>query len=429
MSSSDRGRRRTVARHGALRSPHPFAVFMKAVGIVAAVLLVSVTGVAAYTVYDLAASYATDNTVELEGQAEVPPDIGAIEGGVNLFIAGTDACEPEFAYIFGDRCTGADSGGELNDVNLLVHISDAPRRVTVVSFPRDLMLPIPSCELADGTTSYAMSKQPLNSAFYVGGGSEGNGLSCVVKTISQLTGQSIPFAAKVTWGGVINITDAIGGVEVCVEGGIADPNAGLFLDAGVHEVSGQQALAFLRTRYGVGDGSDLGRISNQQQYMSSLAKKLVSENVLTDPATLYRLATVAVENITKSSSLTNPLTLVQIALAVKDVPFSGIVFVQYPTYTDPSDPNKVVPNYDAADALWAALAANQPLQLTGDAGANDAVVVVEPSTQPTTAPTPDATTGATAAPTPAPTTPVAVLPDAITGSTADQQTCSVGNLG
>ena len=113
---------------------------MKALGIVVAVVLVSGTGVAAYTVYDLAASYATENTVELEEQVVVPPDIGAIEGGVNLFVAGTDACEPEFAAIFGDRCSGSDSEGELNDVNMLVHISDAPRRVTVISFPRDLMI-------------------------------------------------------------------------------------------------------------------------------------------------------------------------------------------------------------------------------------------------------------------------------------------------
>lgn len=427
MSSStpERDRRRTVARHGALKSPHPFTVFLKAVGIVAAVVVVSGLGVAGYAVYDLAASYVSDeNTVELEGQAEVPPDIGAIEGGVNLFVAGTDACEPEFAGLFGDRCSGKDSGGELNDVNMLVHISDNPRRVTVVSFPRDLMLPIPACDRGDGTTNGAMSKQPLNSSFYGGGGSKGNGLSCVVKTISQLSGMSIPFAAKITWGGVINITDAIGGVDVCVEGGIADPDANLYLPAGTSTVSGANALAFLRTRHGVGDGSDLGRISNQQQYMSSLAKKLVSEGVLTNPATLYKLATTAVNNITKSSSLTNPMTLMQIALAVKDVPFQDIVFIQYPTLTDPDNPNKVVPNYAAAKELWAALEANQPLQLTGKAGANDAVIDVTPTQEPTPAPT-----DGTAAPTPTPTESAAVLPEAITGSTAAQSTCSVGNLG
>ena len=101
--------RHTVARHGELRSPHPLAFVAKIVAVVVAVVLVSarrrhVCGV------DLTASFIVD-AVALEGQDPVPPDIGAIEGGVNLFLAGTDACEPEYAGYFGDRCTGADAGG------------------------------------------------------------------------------------------------------------------------------------------------------------------------------------------------------------------------------------------------------------------------------------------------------------------------------
>ena len=104
--------------------------------------------------------------------------------------------------------------------------------------------------------------------------------------------------------------------------------------------------------------------------MSRLARKLVSEEVLSDPATLLKLATTAVDNVTPSKSLTNPLTLVQIALAVKNVPFDEIVFVQYPVLDrSEDDPNKVVPNYESAQVLWDALAANQPLQLTGEVGA------------------------------------------------------------
>ena len=102
--------RRTVARHGELKSPHPLALILKIVGIVVAVVLVSSAGVAAYAAYDITASF-TEDAVDLEGQEAVPPDIGAIEGGVNLARAGTDECEPEYAAYFGDRCTGADAGG------------------------------------------------------------------------------------------------------------------------------------------------------------------------------------------------------------------------------------------------------------------------------------------------------------------------------
>jgi len=410
--------RRTIARHGELKSPHPLAFLLKVLGIIVAVGLVSSAGVAAYAAYDITASF-TESAVDLEGQEAVPPDIGAIEGGVNLLVAGTDECLPEFAAYFGDRCTGDDAAGELNDVNLLVHISDAPRRVTVISFPRDLMAPIPSCTREDGSETGGASKQQINSVFMDGG------LNCVVKTVSQLSGMNIPFAAKVNFGGVINITDAIGGVEVCIgNGGIRDFYTGIDWPAGNRTVQGIEALQFLRTRHGLENGSDLARISNQQQYMSRLARKLVSEEVLTNPATLLKLATTAVDNTTPSKSLTNPLTLVQIALAVKSVPFDQIVFVQYPVVDDPADSNRVVPNYDAADQLWAALAANQPIVLTSDPDAGGGVITQDPVPTDPATPDPAATPGATDAPTET----AIELPDSISGTDASQNTCSAGNL-
>jgi LCP family protein required for cell wall assembly len=410
--------RRTVARHGELSSPSPVGFIMKLVGIVAAVVLVSGAGVAAYAATDVVASFA-DGAVELEGQGPVPPDIGAIEGGVDILLVGTDECEEEYAYLFGARCTGADAGGQLNDVNMLVHISDNPRRVTVVSFPRDLMIPIPSCTREDGSTTSPTSKTQINEAWGYGG------LSCVAKTVSDISGQNIPFAAKVSFGNVINITDAIGGVDVCIgNGGIKDRYTGINWGPGPRTIQGVEALQFLRTRHGLENGSDLARISNQQQYMSSLARKLVSSDVLSDPGTLYKLATTAVDNITPSESLTNPMTLAQIALAIKDVPFEDINFVQFPVATDPADVNRVVPDQRLAEKLWAALAANQPIELTNDQNNTGGVVTVDP--QPTEAPVETAPTPGTSA-TPAPTEEAVALDD-IPGQSAADQTCSAGNV-
>ncbi|WP_322411120.1 LCP family protein [Microbacterium invictum] len=416
--------RKTVARHGRLRSPHPFASLMKMLGIVVAVVLVSGLGIGAYAYYDLTTSFASE-AVELEGQSSVPPDIGAIEGGVNLLLVGTDECEPEYAQYFGARCTGADASGQLNDVNMLLHISDNPRRVTVISFPRDLMVEIPSCTREDGTETGGSSYEQINAAYSYGG------LNCVVKTVSQLSGLNIPFAAKVSFGNVINITDAIGGVDVCIgNGGMRDRNTGIDWEAGERNIQGLEALQFLRTRYGLENGSDLARISNQQQYMSSLARKLVSEEVLTNPSTLLRLATTVVDNVTPSQSLTNPVTLVQIARAVQGVPFDEMVFVRYPVFDDPSDPNRVVPDEAAADQLWAALEANQPLQLTSDPNTSGGVITADPA--PTEAPVEPVEPTEGAAPTdtasPAPTETAAVLPESIQGQTAAQETCSAGNL-
>jgi len=281
-------------------------------------------------------------------------------------------------------------------------------------------VPIPSCTREDGSTSSSTSKTQINEAWGYGG------LSCVAKTISDLSGQNIPFAAKVSFGNVINITDAIGGVDVCIgNGGIKDKYTAINWPAGPRTIQGVEALQFLRTRHGLENGSDLARISNQQQYMSSLARKLVSSEVLSDPTTLYKLATTAVDNITPSESLTNPMTLMQIALAIKDVPFEDIVFVQYPVLTDPADVNRVVPDRDSADQLWAALAANESIEVTHDQDLTGGVIVADPQpTEPTTEPAP--TTDPTAAPAPSE-TPVA-LPDNIPGQNAAQQTCSAGNV-
>ncbi len=167
--------------------------------------------------------------------------------------------------------------------------------------------------------------------------------------------------------------------------------------------------------------------------MSRLANKLKSQDVLSNPATLYKLASTALRNVDPSTSLTNPLTLVQIASAVKDVPFNEIVFIQYPTYTDPSNPNRVVPDRTDADTLWAALAANQPLELSGNLSDGNGVVV-DANATPAPTQTPAPVNTASPAPTetaqasPAPTSDAIQLPSGIAGQTAAQATCSNGNV-
>lgn len=410
MSKNTR-RRRTIARHGQLHTPGPLSQLLKLIAIGLAVVLVSGVGVAAYVVYDLS-STVTANAVELEGTEDLPPDIGEYKGGFNLVLTGVDTCEDAYKQYFGARCTGKDAENTLNDVNLLVHVSEEPRRITVVSFPRDLQVPIPECQDEEGNETSAMSKQSINVAYGTGG------LNCVAKTISELTGQEIQFAASVTFGGVIEITNAIGGVDVCLATPIKDKYTALDLPAGNHTIQGIQALQFLRTRYGVGDGSDLGRIGNQQQYMSSLVRKMISSETLGNVPVMLKLANTGLQNTETSTSLANnPMTIVQIALAVKSVPFEDIVFLQYPSLTDPSNANRVVPNKEAATAMWDAIAQNAQLQVTHENTETDGVIVTEPT--PTTEATPDPSA-----------TPenVVALPDTIKGNSAAQQTCSNGNV-
>lgn len=342
-----------------MKSPSPWASLVRFLGIAMATVLVAGVGVAAFVVTDLQSSFGAD-AVDIGGE-EPPPDIAAYEGPVQILLAGTDVCEPEYADLFGNRCTDAEDGVR-SDVLMLVNISAAPRKVTVVSFPRDLMVSIPECTDANGNPTSPMDREMINAAFGVGG------LACTVATVRELTGQPIQFAASINWGGVIRMTDAIGGVEVCIATPMRDRHTNIDWPAGTRTVSGYDALQFLRTRHGVGEGSDLERISNQQQYMTKLVQKMMSEQVLSNPSTLLRLAKVAVEAIDPSTSMTDPYKLMQIAMAVKDVPFEDFVFVKYPVQTDDWDANRVAPIESDAEALWAAIAANETLTITGGTG-------------------------------------------------------------
>ncbi|HWS51402.1 MAG TPA: LCP family protein, partial [Microbacterium sp.] len=373
--------RAPLARHGVLRTRHPFVTMLSMFAVVLGVVGLSATGVAAFSVWD-ATQAVTANAVVLDEDKPLPPSLGAIEGGVNVLMVGTDSCEGPNAALSG-ACQNGDTDGERNDVTMLVHISDEPRRVTVVSFPRDMLVPIPSCPKEDGSGSHsAMSSQMMNVSYMYGG------LACTALTVEELTGEKIHFAAAIRWTGVINMSDAVGGVDVCVAGDIRDSHTGLNLTAGTHTLQGVQALQFLRVRHGIGDGSDLGRISNQQQFMSSMVRKLQSDAVLADPGRLLNLATTAIGQVQQgqlvlSSGLTNPTLMVQIAMAMKDVPFQDIVFVQYPTrYASGDGASRVLPVRDAADALFAALAANQPITLTGEASQGYGVEVTGEVAQP-----------------------------------------------
>ncbi|WP_091230595.1 LCP family protein [Microbacterium sp. 3J1] len=417
----DDTKRSTVARHAGLPTPSALSTFLKLAGVALAVLVASSIAVATFIAVDVL-NRVGDGAVALEGDADVaPPSLGAYpdDEAFSILVVGTDECGEISTQLLGERCEDTDEGTR-NDVNLLVHVSAAPRSVTVVSFPRDLMVEVPECTREDGSTASAMSKAPLNSVFDHGG------ISCIAQTVTLLSDIPIGFAAKISFDGVIEITEAIGGVEVCVAGdGISDRQAGIDLPPGRHTITGADALAFIRTRHGVGDESDLARISNQQQYMSRLAKKILSAETLTDPAKALRLANTVADNIVPSESLSNPLTIGQLALALRGVPFSDFVFVQYPNLDDPDNPGiKVVPDYDAAEPLWAALIAGEPITLSGDVATNNSVELATPTdpAQPVESAAPETAAPETAAPEVR-----ATLPPEISGQSVDQDTCSVGN--
>lgn len=340
-----------AVRHGRLKQQHPLSFLLKIFVAVVAVFGITGVSLAAYAAVDVVSSVKKSvKLVDAKGN-ETTPGVGAMNGAFNVLLAGSDSGGGNAAY--GDR------EENLNDVTMLLHVSADHKNATVVSFPRDMFVSIPSCPDPKGGSFDAMSRQKINNSLSYGG------LACTVLTVEKLTGLDIPYAGVIQFDGVIEMSNAVGGVPVCVAGDIEDPYTGLNVKAGQNVLQGSQALAFLRTRHGVGDGSDLGRISNQQVFLSSLVRTIKSADVLSNPVKLYGLAKAATSNITLSDSLNNPTTIVSMAMALKNIDISKVVFVQYPNhYVD----GGVAPTVDAAEQLTGALQNDQPVVVTGDAG-------------------------------------------------------------
>jgi LCP family protein required for cell wall assembly len=364
----------TVARHGRLRKAGPLGTVLAFIAAALAVVLVSGAAIAGIVT---AQTFAQIKTVVIPGETDgAPPSIGAYPNGFNMLIVGSDKCESD------DGCDGRGSAN-LNDVTMLLHVSADGTNATAVSFPRDLVVPIPSCPKADGSgNNAAMAGRPINETLFYGG------LPCTVLTVEALTGLDIQFAGLITFNGVIKMTNAVGGVEVCVTAKLDDPNVGLHLKKGKTTLQGREALAFLRSRHGVGNGSDLTRISSQQVYLSSLVRTLKSSDTLGDPTKVYALAQAASKSMTLSKGLSQPDTMVSIALRLKDVPLERITFVQFPGTTGVGGiyEGKVAPIQGKADKLFALLKADKPFKLAtvadGEPGGGSVVDPDAPSSTP-----------------------------------------------
>ena len=410
-------------------------------GLVVTSLVVTAGMIVGWTVTNLTTSI---QTVELPGYEEPAlAGIGEWEGGFNVLVVGSDTRVGQ-----GDQFGETD--GELNDVNLLVHVAENHNHATVISFPRDTLVDVPGCEQEDGSLSSERTMTPLNQTWSIGG------LPCVARTLENLTGLEIGYAGVMTFTGVAQLSTAVGGVEVCINEPIVDPWSGLNLpEAGYHTLEGGQALAFLRTRKGVGDGSDLARISSQQVYMSALVRTLQADGVLNDVTRLYSIAQVAAQNMVLSSSLGSLDVMVSMAQALRNIPNENIVFIQYPVLDAPADyPGKVIPDPVLAtevmekvqqDVLYTLAENSAGRGSTAAPDAEENVEIAEPAPEetapadpePDTTPAPSdenaesdappADTGSDEEPaTEEPVTQAEVL-EGLVGQTADDVTCAVAN--
>lgn len=320
------------------------------------VLLVATAGGAFAVLYHKLEGNITsvDISNQLFGSSAAPSSKPVVDeqgnySAVNILLMGSDTRQGAQNEGYGQASviTGARS-----DTTILLHLSGDRTHATAVSIPRDTWVQLPECVDANGKAVGGYDAK-FNTAFELAGP------GCTVKLVQQMTGLTVDHFMVVDFGGFKNMIDAMGGVEVCLTKAVDDPKSHLKLPAGTSTVMGDQALAFVRARKTLGDGSDLSRIKRQQAFLSSLIRKASSSELLLNPVTLYNVLNAATESLTADPGLANLDALKDLALSVKGMKPSQISFVTVPWQPKGDGANVVIDEQKAAP-LWAALKADQP---------------------------------------------------------------------
>ncbi|WP_399885831.1 LCP family protein [Streptomyces sp. BBFR51] len=238
-----------------------------------------------------------------DNKIAAPTPNAAGQTPLNILVIGSDARDSEEnQQLGGARETFGST--PLADVQMLVHLSADRSNMSVVSMPRDTLLEIPKCTDPDDGEVYPASEGRVMTNQSLGRGGPG----CTVATWQELTGIRIDHFVMVDFAGVVSMADAVGGVPVCVDANIHSRDSqghgsGLKLEKGTHPVKGEQALQWLRTRYGFEDGSDLARSKAQHMYLNSMVRMLRENATLSSPNKLRRLAEEATAALTVDPGL------------------------------------------------------------------------------------------------------------------------------
>ncbi|MFE8949564.1 LCP family protein [Streptomyces sp. NPDC007856] len=292
------------------------------------------------------------HSVSLDGKGgtEKPDAFGRTP--INVLLMGSDSRSGAADCKLGGACESG--GGERADVEMVMHISADRSNATVMSIPRDLVTSLPPCTDKETGQSVGARTDMINSALSYGP-------ACQVAAVHQLTNIPIDHFMKVDFAGVVSISDAVGGVGICVDKNVYDPSSHLKLSAGPHTLKGIAALEFLRTRHGFTGGSDnVGRTSGQHAFLGAAMAKLKSEGTLTDPVKVLDLANAATKALTVDQRLGSISDLVGLAQDFSKVPSNRVTFVTMQNVPDPANRDHVVQGPGAA-ALFQTIADDQSL--------------------------------------------------------------------
>lgn len=278
-----------------------------------------------------------------EGDTQITVDEAGSYQPLTVLLMGSDSRSGKDNRGYG---SAAEFGGARSDTTILLHVSADRKSAIAVSIPRDTLITLPKCKI-DGKTVGGYEGK-FNAAFDIAGP------GCTIKAVEEMSGLNIDNFMMVDFGGFKRIVDAIGGVEICLKEDVNDDKSGLNLTKGKHTVKGEEALAFVRARKTLGDGSDTSRIRRQQAFISSLTRKVLSSGTLLNPATMLSLLDAATQSLTADPQLANIDNLRELALSMKDLRPSDIAFVTAP-WKPAGDGANVLINAKKAAPLWEAI--------------------------------------------------------------------------
>jgi len=291
-----------------------------------------------------------DVSGQLNGSTTSPETAGLVydaDGNtkpLNVLLMGTDTRTGKGNQGYGKKGMNY---GERSDTTILLHVSADRSNAIAVSIPRDTLVHIPQCTNSKGQTVGNITNK-FNDAYSIGGP------ACTIKTVNELTGLNITNFVKIDFGGFKKIVNAVGGVEICLAQPVKDRQSGLNLPAGKQTVTGEEALAFVRIRHNIGDGSDTSRIRRQQAFISSLSRKVLSSGTLLNPASVIGLLDAATSSITADPQMADLKQLQELVLSMKDINPKNLTFLTMP-WKPAGDGANVLENKKKARPVWKAI--------------------------------------------------------------------------
>ncbi|GAB3455528.1 hypothetical protein GCM10027570_36200 [Streptomonospora sediminis] len=299
----------------------------------------SLTAYAAY--YDIYGNIDQQN-VNTDAFGDRP---SRVEGALNIMVIGSDIRT-------GENAKYGEAEGERPDSLIIAHISPNNGRATLINLPRDLLVDLPACEASGDKSGMAAQRAMINTPMSLGG------VQCQWKAVESITGIHIDHFVSVDFTGFKGIVNSLGGVRMCIPEPIDDDKAKLHLEAGDQVLKGEQALGYMRSRYGQGDGTDLSRIKRQQEFLGAMLNQVMAGKILTSPTNLTGFLSSVTETMTTDDELTLD-AMTDIAIAMREVDLGNINFVTAPNGQAPDDPNRLALTQPAASELFNAVSKDQ----------------------------------------------------------------------